>query len=243
MLMRERVIGPLHQLAPILLAVGFLAGCAGAPTVDGLRKQNAGWWYLTFHMAWPAEQEPAFYIDTLLAHRIVAPPLSRHRRAIALWRFHRRAARDSDGHRFAFIFYATPATARSVRVDIRRDPLLSALEKAGVVIRTDLEYTLHTPRPDVDDTSDRHWSPELQRAWPHFIMGVSETWLQLVTAAAEQLDPGTERDARALVDIYRQVDARVNETWRREGGHALLHHLNALFGYGPVAVDEFLLQF
>jgi len=34
--------------------------------------------------------------------------------------------------------------------------------------------------------------------------------------------------------FYREISQEVEATWRNEGGHAFLHHLNALFGYGPV---------
>ena len=37
------------------------------------------------------------------------------------------------------------------------------------------------------------------------------------------------------VSIRRAIDVSLNAIWRSEGSHALLHHLNALFGYRPVS--------
>ncbi len=37
-----------------------------------------------------------------------------------------------------------------------------------------------------------------------------------------------------ILDFYRQVNDAVTDTWHREGHHAFLHHLNALFGYEPI---------
>jgi hypothetical protein len=45
-------------------------------------------------------------------------------------------------------------------------------------------------------------------------------------------------DIEALLAFYRQIDEKIVTTWEEEGGHAFLHHLNALFGYGDVAIYE-----
>lgn len=34
------------------------------------------------------------------------------------------------------------------------------------------------------------------------------------------------------------ADARIAEIWRLEGQHALLHHLNAIFGYKPLTIRK-----
>jgi hypothetical protein len=49
--------------------------------------------------------------------------------------------------------------------------------------------------------------------------------------------PG-EVDVEALESFYQKIDQKLVTTWETEGGHALLHHLNALFGYGEVAIYE-----
>ncbi len=106
-----------------VLAAVMLAGCAsvgpGVSPVPPTAKEATGpsqngWWYARFVMNWPADKEPSWYIDPLLAHRVVSPVLDRYGNDIVLWRFHRRAARDQAGHQFSFIFYATPETAREV---------------------------------------------------------------------------------------------------------------------------------
>ena len=68
-------------------------------------------------------------------------------------------------------------------------------------------------------------------------MGVSALWLGLIDdfleVAVEEVD-----DPLVLLEEYRQVDARIAEIWRQEGQHALLHHLNAIFGYKPLTIRK-----
>jgi len=123
----------------VLLMAALLEGCAAPSAVIAAPKQEAnqfspstaaeGWWSVRFGLHWPARAEPAWNRDLLLADQFVRPALRQHREAISLWRFHRRAARDAAGHRFSFIFRA---------------------------------------------------SPQMQAAWPSFIMGVSQLWLDLI---------------------------------------------------------------
>ena len=88
----------------------------------------------------------------------------------------------------------------------------------------------------------------MQRAWPYFAMGVSQLWLSLIDQHIASMAPNrgyvfaeesfTEDDVEALIELYQHIDEKLVATWESEGGHALLHHLNALFGYGEVAIYE-----
>jgi hypothetical protein len=80
-------------------------------TPETLPAAELGWWKARFQILWAPDEAPSWNVDLILAHQIVLPVLQQHKDAIVLWRFHRRAARDEFGHRFSFIFYASPATA------------------------------------------------------------------------------------------------------------------------------------
>lgn len=227
--------------AALLLMLLFLPGCASEPAGTPVRAQGSadqgadsateGWWYVRFRLAWPKDAEPAWHRDLLLADQVVRPVLADHREVISLWRFHRRAARDGAGHRFAFIFRSSPAVAARVYDQMRTNPTLTRLEQRGVVKSVDYDDLGHLKRPGIADTSDRAWSPQMQAAWPAFIMGVSQLWLDLIEQVGREGDWPRGLDAR-----YRAIDASVTKIWQSEGSHALLHHLNALFGYRPVTV-------
>ncbi len=230
-----------------------LTGCAivpegePAPTTRPASEPQAGpaaqgWWYASFRLNWPEGSEPKWHLDPLLAVEVVGPVLERHRDEIALWRFHRRAVRDAAGHRFSFIFYSSPGAAAQIFGEIQASPVLHKLESAGLVANASYDSTSEISRPAISDTSDRNWSDSLQRAWPHFIMGASQTWLELAREYAEREAPVQPDSAAELASKYEKVNAKLTERWQEEGGHAFLHHLNALFGYQPVIIHERRLQ-
>ncbi|MEC9340563.1 MAG: hypothetical protein VX663_03690, partial [Pseudomonadota bacterium] len=187
----------------MLCLVVLIAGCASGHALDRRHAlphgTGTGWWYASFHPSWEPDGVPNWYLDALLADRVVAPLLAEFRGKLPLWRFHRRAAPDVLGHRFAFIFYATPATAQGVAARLRADPLLSELERDGLLDRWSVDATRVSQKPGIGDTSDPHWSAEMQAEWPYFIMGVSRTWLGLVQAQADRHVPPGERSVLQLV--------------------------------------------
>jgi len=69
-------------------------------------------------------------------------------------------------------------------------------------------------------------------------MGVSEMWLQLISESAGNRLQGVQAASLPkLKECYRETHRSVEETWQKEGRHALLHHLNALFGYEPLTIQ------
>lgn len=221
----------------------LLSGCAtlqptpARESPHGVSDEQSFWWYARFALAWSGDGTPDWHLDPLIAHRIVEPVLEAHRPDIGLWRFHRRAAHDAAGHQFSFIFHADADTARDVYAELADNPILQALQNAERVrLKTD-DLTAPT-RPDVAATSDPNWSPALAQAWPYYIMGVSEMWLSLVRQYAADRPLAGGADLQALAGTYKHVSARLDETWSVEGQHALLHHLNAVFGYQPLTITE-----
>jgi len=190
-----------------------------------------GWWYLRFRMQWPEGQPPAWETDLLIADGVVRPVLERHTAEIPLWRFHRRAARDAAGHQFSFIFYASPETARAVFAETEGTPALQLARASGRVIAVVADDPAGPLRTGIGDTSDAAWSPALRDAWPHYLMGASRMWLDLVSRLVPKPAGSGFGELEAA---YTHADAAVTAVWREEGRHALLHHLNALFGYEPL---------
>ncbi len=236
-------------LMGLLVAVAVsVSGCAWIgkvrpiePQSGGQKTANAekGWWYARFHMNWPQDEDPAWYVDLILAHRVISPVLDQYEKKISLWRFHRRAMRDQSGHQFSFIFYASRETAQKIYHAIRSSRQLEELIAAHLVLNTIYDDTAVVLRPDLGATSDRKWSPEIKRAWPFYIMGVSRTWLNLIDEVSkETLKEKDLSSIEGLSEGYRKVNDIIEEKWRQEGGHAFLHHLNAIFGYEPLVIYE-----
>jgi hypothetical protein len=194
-------------------------------------------------MNWPEGEEPAWHMDALLAHRVIAPVLARHRPQIELWRFHRRAARDNAGHQFSFLIYTSPNEAEAVFRDIASSGELETMKGAGAIARFSFDDTRKIENPNIEDTSDRNWSLPVQQSWPYFIMGASEMWLSLISRFAQSAGGGYEAvSARELGEFYAKVNESVKKSWQTEGEHAFLHHLSAVFGYEPLVITEKRLQ-
>ena len=183
---------------------------------------------------WPA--------DLLIAHRIVNPLLTDFQADIDLWRFHRRSADDDTGHQFSFIFYARAEVADRINRAVAGDPLVARMRTTGLV--RDVHYATvdRNQRPDLGDTSDPSWSPTMKDNWPHYIMGVSRMWLGMIDQISRQVsvDSGAIDHLPVAQQLahYEKVDAQITLVWQQEGYHALLHHLNAIYGYGPMVYWE-----
>lgn len=231
-------------MAVLFLLAGMI-GCAApgarqAPE-PAPRAENGEpvWQRVRFRIRWDRANAPRWHIDALLAHRVAAPALERERNALALWRFHRRAADDATGHAFSMLTFAAPAVNARLCRSIESDRLVAALIAGGVLERVECDGFGPERGGLVEATSDPRWSPELQRSWPYFIMGASQTWLRLIDEYARQAPPaGAPQSLDENLALYEQVDRSVTRTWQKEGHHAFLHHLNALFGYAPIDVGE-----
>lgn len=201
-------------------------------------EESKGWWYARFRMKWPENQTPEWHVDLLLAHKVITPVLNRYKTDIDLWRFHRRAARDEEGHQFSITFYSFPETAQQVFSALKSDKLLRRMKRAGVVTQDLYEDPARMIAPRLEDTSDGNWSPTMRKSWPYFIMGVCEMWLNLINELSEKTLTQKRPPLKNLLSSYRQINDAITDLWQREGGHSLLHHLNAIFGYEPVLVHE-----
>jgi len=231
----------------VWLLVLVLSGCAARFTVSQAAavmgrtpvdtKHGEFWWACRFRVIWTSEKEPDWAVDLLLAHAAVQPVLKDYASKISTWRSHRRAARDGAGHQFSFLFYTDPGTAAEIIHRIEESSIVRDASTAGIVERIIVDDPANPSKPGVEDTSDRHWSPALQRNWPVYIMGVSSLWLGLINEAMVDI-PGTGDEIHGLLDRYRQADARINSIWYQEAQHALLHHLNAIFGYKPMLMRK-----
>jgi uncharacterized protein YceK len=227
----------------LIIVLSLTSGCARIATrpmpgpSGSLPSEALYWWYARFRMVWQPETDPQWHLDLLIARQVLQPVIEDMADQIPLWRFHRRAAPDAAGHQFSFIFYATPATAEAVYGRLAENPTLQLLYDSHLLARIVLDNPQDLEKPEIEDTSDSHWSPAVQKSWPYFAMGASQTWLQLITqlSQASPMEAGAA-DAGKLSDYYRQISTEVDRVWQQEGRHAYLHHLSAIFGYRPLAL-------
>ena len=241
-----RLTGTVARLLALGLGLALLAGCAVQPRPDpapgpDAAEQGPRWWYARFLIAPGPQGEVRSHLDLLLADLLLGPLLREGAEDLALWRFHRRWPDDPTGHQFSFLFYAPVAVAERVDRRLAADPLLDQLLDAGLLRSYRLAPGDPARAAARGGSSDPRWSAELQAAWPDFIMGVSQTWLGLVGALADcaPADPASD----VLEACYRAAERELDALWYAEGGHAFLHHLNALFGYRPTLLPRGPMRF
>lgn len=233
-----------HKLfITVVLALGLL-GCASlSPTVDSSdnreHEQNQadslpageGWWYARFHIDRPEGEETDWYLGTLIGGEVIAPIFDTYYQDVYIWRIHRRSVRDGRGHVFSFIFYSTPEGAQRIYHAIENDAVVQSLLEGGRLTEVEVDDVTKITRPNIEDTSDRHWPVSVQKTWPAMIMGVSRMWLDLVSELASRESDTGDLDAK-----YRKVQDNITGLWREQGQHAMLHHLNAVYAYQPLLI-------
>jgi len=235
----------MRRLCLIVFVALLFSSCTTVPkrppTVTGppAKTPQAGWWYARFGILWPKDSKPYWHIDAAIAHQVIRPVLEAHSKDIYLWRFHRRAVRDSAGHQFSFIFYTSSKSATQIYKEIQANGFLQWLQDEGWITRVAYDDTSLISKPDKRDTSDHNWSKEIQESWPYYIMGASQMWLSTLTQICQEYQEDhpllkLEQDLEAYKKIYDSL----TYLWQEEGGHAFLHHLYALFGYVPVKVRQ-----
>ena len=229
-----------------ILAVTLLLGCASGAIEKNVSHSlqsdfppDAYWSRVKFRINWDQSERPDFSLHPLIAQKILRPVLQNPKLELPLWRFHRRAAPDEAGHQFSFIFFSDHHTATKVFNQIEASPLITQLLSESVlktVIFTDKDSDNEL---GIESTSDPAWPMEIQQSWPWFIMGVSQSWLSLISAVEENEAPlVAQANVQQMRNYYENVNKKLSEQWTRFGRHAYFHHINALFGYEPVYIHE-----
>jgi hypothetical protein len=233
----------------ILMLVIFLSACAPRqphfpPAMSTTFPQDvlesgieASWWACRFKISWPPGAEVDWAVDLMLAHAVVGPVLREHTKELSWWRFHRRAARDETGHQFSFLFYSNSSVSAAFMEDLRQSNVLQQALAEKIVEKIAFDDPNKPRYPQIEAMSDPHWTPELQRNWPSYIMGVSSLWLGLIDDIVEDI-PVHDDNFPKLLEQYRRAKDAVTTMWHKEGQHAFLHHLSAIFGYEPLLIKK-----
>lgn len=200
------------------------------------------WWQLKFRLVWPDDEEPDFSRHLLIAEQLLLPVIVQYQPQLPLWRLHRRAGRGGAGHQFSLIFYSDRLTAAQISEQVESAPLSRWLIENEMI--EEIRFVQRSPEElgRLELTSDPAWPIEIQRSWPYFIMGASQTWLMLVQELSAKNALAGTVDYNKLLLHYEEVNQRMNTLWRENGQHAYFHHLSALFGYQPLVIRTSELQ-
>lgn len=248
----------LYKLLLFIFCMNLFAGCASLSTQIQQQNQTSsidtsvlniqqnrlttpetenGWWQIAFHRPYTSDDEIQWQYDAFIALKVLKPIIDSEK-SIQLWRFHRRAADDKSGHNFSFIFYATRKVGEAVYQQVSQHVAVKKLLNNHYIEGLNFYNINEELRSDIGATSDKNWPVELQKTWPYFIMGVSQTWLGLVEYYYNQLEIEDNMDVETQLNRFKQVSASIDDLWKNTGAHAFLHHLNALFAYQELYIIE-----
>lgn len=244
-----RFSGAVVRLIAASLLSAMLAGCsptalmkqddrATTPAATAFDATGKAWRKVSFRIRRDPSGEPDWHVDALLADQVLAPIIAHTESRIALWRFHRRAARDAAGHRFSLLFYSDLDTAQTINNGVAQSLAAKLLRADGLLVETGLADLSGAAEAALEATSDASWPDAIQQSWPWFAMGVSQSWLRLISEVRTTRPLTDGASAAELIGYYRGIHDEVSALWRDHGQHAYLHHLNALFGYQPLIIRE-----
>lgn len=208
------------------------------PTKAVLDAEQADrfWWQLRIKLSWPEGDAPDFSRHLLIAEQLLLPVITEREQQLPLWRFHRRAGRDGAGHQFSLLFFTDETSATQINDTVNANPLTQWLIEQKMIEKTRFQKRSKEELGHLENTSDPNWPMEIQRSWPYFIMGASQTWLMLVQELSSEEPLSGTVDYPALLAHYRVVDAKLNAQWQDYAQHVYLHHLSAIFGYQPIKI-------
>lgn len=199
---------------------------------------SSGWWEVRFIVAHSQEQIPNWHIDALIAHETLKPILIKTRDSILFWRIHRVYHSEEGGHQFNLKFFCDKNIAGDIYEAIKRDKTIKALINTDRVIK--ITYTSRRKiNANISGTSDQNWDSSIQESWPHYAMGLSEMWLQLI----ELIKPHAQQEESAegissLIGKYEAIHNHLLGLWQNNGGHAVMHMSHSIMGWVPVHVQS-----
>jgi len=200
-----------------------------------LETVNNGWWSIYFGIKWPEKSDPIWYMDLLLAHKILRPTIAHYRSSFQSWQFHRRAVPDKHGHEFTFSFFSSRDVMVEIYHSIKDDSILNELKSAGWI--TQVIYDTENISPHISGKSQPSWPSPIKASWPYYITGVCEMWLTLIDEVSNSQEIEQSSSLVEILDKYRKIHEITSEMWQQSGHHAFLHHINAIFGYVPVLIQ------
>jgi len=167
----------------------------------------------------------------MIAHQIVAPVLDEITPKV--WRFHRRYDNDPAGHMFRFMFYSNDEVGEKLSLTVLKNGLLQEMKDAGYLLKATHEPPSSSDRAFESTSDEKEWSQSVCRTWPYYIHGVSQMWLELIK---ELVGEYNHTSLDQTINNFKRINSEITELWEKEGGHALLHHLSAVFGQEPVQI-------
>lgn len=183
-------------------------------------------------------------IHPLIANEIFSPIIKGLGKHMTVWRFHRWFEPSRNRHSLRFKFYG-PDLSREISQRLQSYSLYQELKKERLLEvddNEDISCGKAEGRHIRDDNED-WWPNAIKEAWPYYIHGVSRAWLTMIRESVKQEGKMSPHSSlKEKIHLYGRINKRIEDEWRDYGGCALLHHLNAIFGYKHTRIDGHILN-
>lgn len=192
------------------------------------------WYSEMFRIERSDASKTKWWIDYLIFDTFVRDCIAENEADLSMWRIHRRSAGGEAGHQFSFLYYGSYDVSKSIKSFVNQHNILEFLKNFNL-----LRDWLHREKGnEIEATCDPNWPLPLQKAWPYYIMGVSQMALELIANLRPSPRPSLDKISVEDCEIYyTQIMTKVSEVWQKWGSHAFFHHINAIFGYVPVVAQ------
>ncbi len=198
------------------------------------------WRELRFKMKINNEVEEFKAGHLLIANEILVPVLQLFEKEMFLWRIHRMFDADQGMNRFMFKFYGPEYICPDIIEHIKSYKHYDELKNWTSL---ELEGFL-TQGSEVRDDNDGNWPDGIKEVWPYYIHGVSRAWLKMIEFFSGGAESAVStNNFEEKVKSYLSINESIDKIWVEWGGHAMLHHLNAVFGYKHIDIccpDNFM---
>lgn len=198
-----------------------------------MAEQENGWRELRFHMNLDKDWENAEPVHLLIANELLRPSIEQFEEKMLVWRIHRMYGSPEASHRLMFKFYGPESTALQIKTQLESHESIDGLrQREGLRLEGFV-----TKGSKIEDDFDGNWPEEIRAIWPYYICGASRAWLKLIERIAgnrTDFRPGISYEAKR--QVYGKIRDEIDKYWAEYGSHAMLHHLNAIFGYKYIKV-------
>ncbi len=180
---------------------------------------------------------PEFFVALAILDLLFAPAVKKFRKDFECWRFHW-SSTQNDGHRLKFFFKTSSKKAGEITKFIN-DLGFCAFAKSEYIETEEIKSEIFgqcESSSKIETISDENWPGEIQKSWPHYIMGVSDMAIALVEEAKKKQEELNQSDKVKLEEYYKKVEVDVALMWKKYGNHAFFHHLALMLGNKEIAV-------
>jgi hypothetical protein len=178
-------------------------------------------------------------IHSMIANEIIAPLIDKFQRDMQVWRFHRTFKPGKEFHPFRFKFYTSDGVEQKITQCVQATALYQELKGLGLLYLKpgeDVTCEKLSKEISVKDDNDPNWSEEMKEIWPYYIHGVSRAWLKIIQVITNKEKDLPRTSFREEIGFYERVNSDIECEWVKWGHHAMLHHLNAVFGYKHIDI-------